>query len=108
MFGCGHCKRNTRMGCGNWNVFRDELIQRCGNNSIRKIDCVREGRSYMMPKKDGHNKNSRIDSVIGKIHGTFATQAVTDTTDRFEETNVARPSDENVKEGREWVNYNKK
>ena len=64
-----------------------------------------------MSKKQNDPKNNaagyRAD-IISKIHGTFETQAVTDTTDRFEETNAPKPSDENVKEGREWVNFNKK
>jgi hypothetical protein len=59
-------------------------------------------------KRQNKSDQSDTDAVIGQIHGAFATLAVTDTTDRFEDTNVARPSDENVKEGREWVNYNKK
>lgn len=57
----------------------------------------------------------RADSMIysekthtKRVFGTFETQAVTDPTDKFEETNVVKPSDENVKEGREWVDYNKK
>lgn len=64
----------------------------------------------------GSKKNKRQDKgvkpdadvILGRVHGAFATQAVTDTSDRFADTNVARPSDENAKENREWVNYNKK
>ncbi|MDD2361861.1 MAG: hypothetical protein PHH84_02710 [Oscillospiraceae bacterium] len=57
-----------------------------------------------------HNDKTEcsLETNNGRIHGTFATQAVTDTTDKFDETNAPNPSDENVEQGRDWVNHNKK
>lgn len=57
-------------------------------------------------KKD----NRGIDNmaITGRIHGTYETLAVADTTERYDKTNVAKPSDEQVEEGREWVIHNKK
>lgn len=43
-----------------------------------------------------------------KETGTFITLAVTQKDQLQEETNVSLPSDENVREARNWVNHNKK
>jgi hypothetical protein len=65
-----------------------------------------------MDKEKSKNKSDDrkliSNNVMNQVHGAFATQAVTDTTERFEKTNIPKPSDENVKEGRDWVNFNKK
>lgn len=42
------------------------------------------------------------------VHGAFETLAVSDTTERYEKTNVAKPCDFDVEEARDWVNHNKK
>lgn len=54
------------------------------------------------------SKKKRKDILLRRVHGAFATQAVTDTTHRFPRTNVARPSDECVEANRDWVDFNEK
>jgi len=46
--------------------------------------------------------------LSSKVHETFATQAITDPTVRYEATNAVKPSDTDVEEGRDWVNDNQK
>ncbi|GHU60569.1 hypothetical protein FACS1894171_2190 [Clostridia bacterium] len=41
-------------------------------------------------------------------NGGFSTLAAVQPDSRQEKTNVAQPSEENVKEARDWVNHNKK
>lgn len=44
----------------------------------------------------------------GKLCGAFETQAITDTTNRYAKTNVVKPSDSDIEEGRDWININQK
>ncbi|MDD3832453.1 MAG: hypothetical protein PHR18_00955 [Oscillospiraceae bacterium] len=67
-----------------------------GKEENRKVDC----------NKDKAKCNPEI--IPGYIYGAYETQAVTDTTHKFEKTNTPKPSDINVEEGREWINWNKK
>ncbi|MFT8888701.1 MAG: DUF3787 domain-containing protein [Ethanoligenens sp.] len=41
-------------------------------------------------------------------NGTFIMNAITQKDHEQEDTNVALPSEQNVKAARDWVNYNKK
>lgn len=46
--------------------------------------------------------------MIGRIHGTYATQAISSPDKRDAKTNAAIPSDDNVEAGKAWVDENKK
>jgi len=46
--------------------------------------------------------------LSSKVHETFATQAITDPTNRYEAINAVKPSDTDVEESRDWVNNNQK
>ena len=43
-----------------------------------------------------------------RLHGSFAEQAISDPAERYPQTGVAKPSDSDVEEAREWVNSNEK
>lgn len=59
-------------------------------------------------RRDSENVRIYPDSLSGRVYGTYRTQAITDNTHQYPETGVARPDDDNVKEGRDWVNFNQK
>lgn len=46
--------------------------------------------------------------IIGKVKGTFATQAISDDSARDPKTNAAIPAEHCVKENKDWVDYNEK
>ena len=46
--------------------------------------------------------------IVGQVHGSYATQAISSADKRDAKTNVAIPSDENVEAGKAWVDENKK
>ncbi|HHV50887.1 MAG TPA: DUF3787 domain-containing protein [Clostridiales bacterium] len=63
----------------------------------------------MGKEKNKSKENKRYSNTItGRFHGTYETLAIADSSERYEKTNVAKPSDEQVEEGREWVIHNKK
>lgn len=63
---------------------------------------------WVQVDKKGKPKRSFDKKDKYKLLGAYETLAVTDTTERYEKTNVAKPSDFNVEEARDWVNHNKK
>ena len=48
------------------------------------------------------------DVIRGEVKGTYETQAISDTSRRQPETGIALPSDECVRESKDWVDFNKK
>lgn len=48
------------------------------------------------------------DVIWGEVKGTYETQAISDTTHRQSQTNIAIPSDMCVKENKDWVDFNEK
>ena len=61
-----------------------------------------------MRKKDKRPTKIYPDGIVGKEHGTYQTQAISQADSRFVGSGAACPSDENVRRARNWVNENHK
>ena len=65
-----------------------------------------------MPRKKhvrpAGDEDVKIYPDVPPITGTYHTQAVSDPTRRYSQTNAARPSDRDVADNRAWVEENEK
>ena len=55
-----------------------------------------------------NRRKKKNQEITGRIHGTYATQAISYPDKRQDKTNIAIPDDYNVEANRNWVNENKK
>ena len=68
---------------------------------------VTDKRKHALPLPE--KKTADIADVIwGEIKGTYATQAISDTTHRQPKTGIAIPDDMCVEENKDWVDFNEK
>lgn len=60
--------------------------------------------------KRKHRSASSLESkaIVGRVKGTFATQAISDDSARDPKTNQAIPAEHCVKESKDWVDANEK
>lgn len=61
-----------------------------------------------MSKKNHRSPQKPSELIVGRGHGTYRTQAISQADSRLEKSNVACPNDENVERARHWVNENHK
>ena len=64
-------------------------------------------RKHALPKPD-KKKVDIADVIWGEVKSTYETQAISDTSRRQARTGVALPSDDCVKENKDWVDFNEK
>lgn len=87
-----------------------------GQNPNYRNSAKAKVKTYIQPGMGSDTTNADADMKIypsgfsnqaANTYGAYVTQAITDNTRKYEKSKTAKPSDMDVKDARDWVNFNK-